>query len=340
MPFVAILEEADREDPSAAREGRGRFGPLVLEFSRRGIDADTVFYRDEDRDRVEETLARHASAVLVFVNPVHNGRDRSLLDPMLDRLSAHMLVSARPSVIQRMGTKAVLYDTQNLSWSSGDVHRASSAADMRAGLLDRLQAGSRVLKRMAGNGGGQVWRLTLVPGASPSDPMVHLLRAAGGGDGEILPLDAALATVWGDGGDVVDQPYHRPGPDGMVRCYLTQGVPVGFGHQTVSQLTAGPGEQPLPGTPRRYFPVDDPRFLGLRRLMEQQWVPELGSTVGVGAEELPVIWDADFFWWRDGEGNERFELCEINASCVHPYPDSAIVPMVDATIRHLHRAGL
>jgi hypothetical protein len=333
---VAILEEADREEKSAAREGRGRFGPLVLEFRRRGVDADTVFYRDEDAAAVEHEL-QGWSAVLVFVNPVHNGRGRAVLNPLLERLCPRVFVSAAPAVIEKIGTKAVLVETQHLSWSTGDVHLLQPGEDFGPALTERLSGGPRVLKQVAGNGGGQVWRMTLQPEGGGGEPQVHLLRASGGGAGEVLPLSQAIAVVTEGGGAVVDQPFHRPGPDGMVRCYLTHGTAVGFGHQIVGQLTAGPGEEPITSTPRRYFPADDARFDTLRRRMDDEWVPQMCAALGITARDLPVIWDADFFWWRDPHGGERFELCEINASCVHPYPDSAIPAMVDATLERIGR---
>ncbi len=61
-----------------------------------------------------------------------------------------------------------------------------------------------------------------------------------------MPWAAFQATMdqyWAAGGTPVDQPYRRPSPEGMVRCYLAGPTVAGFGHQLVGVLSAGPGEQ-------------------------------------------------------------------------------------------------
>ena len=46
---------------------------------------------------------------------------------------------------------------------------------------------------------------------------------------------------------------------------------------------------------------------------------------------LPVIWDADFFINKVNADkiNEKYTLCEINVSCVSPFPESSIPYIVD-----------
>jgi len=52
--------------------------------------------------------------VLVWVNPIEQGLDRSRLDPLLrDVAATGVFVSAHPDVILRMGTKEVLVDPLN-----------------------------------------------------------------------------------------------------------------------------------------------------------------------------------------------------------------------------------
>ena len=52
--------------------------------------------------------------MLVWVNPIEQGLDRSKLDPLLREVAdAGVWVSAHPDVILRMGTKEVLFDTRS-----------------------------------------------------------------------------------------------------------------------------------------------------------------------------------------------------------------------------------
>jgi hypothetical protein len=128
----------------------------------------------------------------------------------------------------------------------------------------------------------------------------------------------------------------------MVRCYLVQERVAGFGLQAVNALhppLAGNGshEVPVP-TQRLYHPPDLAHLQGLRRRLETEWVPELERTLGIRRDELPLLWDCDFLHGEPAhEGDERYVLCEINVSSVAPFPDSAIEPLVLATLNRIER---
>jgi len=64
----------------------------------------------------------------------------------------------------------------------------------------------------------------------------------------------------------------------------------------------------------------------LRNIKEKGWVAQLQEITGIENEMLPVIWDADFFINRINakNTNEKYSLCEINVSCVSPFPESSI----------------
>ena len=65
-------------------------------------------------------------------------------------------------------------------------------------------------------------------------------------------------------------------------------------------------------------------------------MPELERTLGIRPEELPLLWDCDFLHGEPAsDGDERYVLCEINVSSVAPFPDSAIEPLVLATVRRI-----
>jgi len=52
----------------------------------------------------------------------------------------------------------------------------------------------------------------------------------------------------------------------------------------------------------------------------------LQKITGIKTEMLPVIWDADFFinTINTDDPGKKYSLCEINVSCVSPFPESAI----------------
>lgn len=336
---VAILGEGDRAGTTAATFLSERFTPLREEFQRAGLDARVVAFGDDQVEAVYPRL-RACGAVIVFVNPLHGGRDRTVLDGMLNRLTEDgRFVSARPATIMKMGTKDVLVDTQGVGWSRGDIYRRDTLAEVVQAVQSAGRAGQiRVLKQWRGNGGSGVWRVMAAPGTPDRFRAIEASRESREAEWTLEDLKSTMAPYFERGGHMVDQPYYPPVPAGMLRCYLTQDRVVGFGHQYITALMpAAVGEAPPPPAPRLYHPPDHPAFQELRRRMEREWVPALQEVMSLDVPSLPVIWDADFLWERPGEGSERFELCEINVSSVFPYPDSAIRPMVEATLREMRR---
>ena len=55
--------------------------------------------------------------------------------------------------------------------------------------------------------------------------------------------------------------------------------------------------------------------------------------LGIDTVQLPVLWDCDFLLGpRDDAGADTYVLCEINASSVSPFPDSAVERIAQATL--------
>ena len=58
--------------------------------------------------------------------------------------------------------------------------------------------------------------------------------------------------------------------------------------------------------------------------MEDEWTPQLTSSLDIRSSDLPLIWDADFMLGPPGaDGTDSYVLGEINASSVFPIPDEA-----------------
>jgi uncharacterized protein DUF6815 len=107
-----------------------------------------------------------------------------------------------------------------------------------------------------------------------------------------------------------------------------RGQVLGFGHQLIKALIPPPPEGPdseaaQPG-PRIMHPASAQEFQALRIKMESEWTPQMMRLLGIEAESLPIIWDADFlFGPRDASGQDTYVLCEINVSSVFPFPEQA-----------------
>src|SRR5262245_27721694 len=319
---IAILWRGDKAARRSATPRTSRFKAIFAALADVGIEAEPVVYEDDVVDAVRAQLAT-LDGVLVWGNPIHAGRDRANLDALLREIAAGgVWVSAHPDVVLKMGTKEVLHRTRTMSWGC-DTALYRTAEEMRVELPARLAAGPRVIKRNRGNGGQGVWKVETL--ASPrSWPMVRVLDATKDAPEE-LSLDEVLTRCVGyfEDGCVIDQAFQARLSEGVMRCYMAGDRCAGFGHQKVKALVDTPAARAEAG-PRLYTSNADPRFQRLRRLMEDEWTPQLTSLLNIPRRDLPMIWDADFMLGPLGaDGSDSYVLGEINVSSVFPIPDEA-----------------
>src|SRR5471030_1590451 len=187
---IAVLWRGDREARRAATPQNNRFHRIFAELAAIGIHAEPAVFDEEFADEVRGQLMA-ADGVLVWVDPIHGGKTRAVLDPLLrDVASRGPWVSAHPDVILEMGVKEILHRTRHLGWGA-DTHLYRTAADFAGAFPSRLRsAGPRVLKQNRGNGGQGVWKVELVSATALGTAMVRVLEARRGS----VPEDVALAA--------------------------------------------------------------------------------------------------------------------------------------------------
>jgi hypothetical protein len=318
-PSVAILSRGDAAARRDATPQNSRFAHLFEALAAHGIEARPAIYDESFAEEIRQQLLA-VDGVLVWVNPIQDGRNRAGLDALLRDVAVHgVWVSAHPDVILKMGTKEVLYRTRSMGWGS-DTALYQTGDAMRAELPTRLATGPRVIKRNRGNGGQGVWKVERLP----ASPMIRVLDATKDAPEE-LTLDDFVrrCAEYFENGSVIDQPFQPRLREGVVRCYMTGDRCAGFGHHKVKALVESPAARSESG-PRLYSSNADPRFQRLRRLMEDEWTQELTSLLDIARDDLPMIWDADFMLGPvQADGSDSYVLGEINVSSVHPYPGEA-----------------
>lgn len=338
MPRIGVLWRGDRRAESPLPPSDRGLGPLFDAFARLPVVIEPVPYGDDAAAEVRERLLG-LDGVLVWVNPIQDGASRAVLDPMLREVSAAgVWVSAHPDVILQMGTKEVLYRTRHLGWGS-DTSLYRSAEEFASGFPGRLaQRGRLVLKQARGNGGNGVWKVELPggrPGHAGPDVAVRVQDArARDGSSELVPLGTFMRRceeyfAWS--GCLVDQVFQDRLADGMIRCYFFRGQVAGFGRQWPKGLLDDPRQGPAAASVMHGPDVADWRQLRVKA--ESEWLPQMISTLGLGADDLPVIWDADFlFGPKTADGDDTYVLCEINVSAVWPFPPMAAPAVAAAAL--------
>jgi hypothetical protein len=328
---LALLWRGNRHSGGEVTAQDSRLNRVFEALAALGIRAVPAIYADDMTDHVREQLLE-VDGVLVWVDPISDGQNRSQLDAMLrDIASRGVWVSAHPDVILKMGVKEVLYRTKHLGWGT-DTHLYRTARAFSEQFVQRLKsAGPRVLKQNRGNGGQGVWKVELVSPPAHGAVIVRVKHARRGSAPEEMPLGDFMRSgeaYLADEGCIIDQPFQSRLRDGMIRCYLCADKVVGFGHQLIKALLPPPPEgsdspAAQPG-PRIMHPASAPAFQALRTKMESEWTPQMMQVLDIDSESLPIIWDADFLYGpRDVAGEDTYVLCEINVSSVFPFPEQA-----------------
>jgi hypothetical protein len=324
---IAVLWRGNPDAPATPAPHEARLAPVIDALASAGFAAEGVVWFDERAGEIERHLAA-MQGVLVWINPLAAGRDRAIVDAALRRIAtAGVWVSTHPDVTLAMGTKEVLYTTRDLGWgSSTDLYDSEDAFERR--FWPRLeQGGARVLKPLRGNDGQGVMKVApdgtgLIVQHAGDDRIERLARNE---------LTAHVRTVL-RAGAVIDQAFNDNTAAGMVRCYLSQGAVVGFAEQAPRR--AGEGAFAM-NSAKTMHDRDAPAFADLRQAMETDWVPAMQRILDLPTERLPALWDADFFYRAQSDARGRFVLCEINVSCVSPFPDGAPDAIAEAARRRL-----
>jgi hypothetical protein len=301
-------------------------------FADLGVQAEPVVYADDEVEAVRAQLLE-LDGVLVWVNPIEKGLDRSRLNPLLSEVAeAGVFISAHPDVISRMGTKEVLFETRSMSWGT-DTHVYRGSDQFRQEFPQRLaERGPLVLKQRRGMGGQGVWKVERV-----DEETLVTQHAAGGAEPEQVALSAFLdscGAYFSGSGVIVEQPYQPRLPEGMKRVYLTHDRVAGFTQQYPRGLVP-PGVE-TPPFPRGFEPPTAPEFRDLLVLAETEWVPELQRILGLEREHLPVIWDLDFLYGpKTANAEDTYVLCEINVSSTFAFPEVAMPGVAVAAIERI-----
>jgi hypothetical protein len=292
-----------------------------------------VVFEDTAVDDVRDELLA-LDGVLVWVNPIQDGANRSNVDALLTEAATRGIwVSANPTVILRLGTKEVLFTTRSIGWGA-DTELYRTPDELAQRFAPWLGERSRlVLKQGRGNGGNGVWRVELTdPDAAPGpDARVRVFDARSkDGSFETTTLGAFMtgcAEYFSWSGCLVAQAFQERLAEGMIRCYLSHDEVVGFCHQWPQGLLDAHELRPSAVRSAMVGP-DAQRYRRLRDRMQAEWVPRMKELLGLDRDALPVIWDADFLYGpKTAAGEDTYVLCEVNVSAVWPFP-----PMAAATI--------
>ena len=93
---IGILWRGDEAARCSATADTSRFKAVFAALADVGVDAEPVVYEDDVLDAVRAQLAA-LDGVLVWVNPIHEGRNRAKLDALLREVATRGVWVSAPS---------------------------------------------------------------------------------------------------------------------------------------------------------------------------------------------------------------------------------------------------
>lgn len=250
--------------------------------------------------------------MLIWIDPL----DRNLKNGKLDELlkyhhSRGVNISAHPSSIEKIGTKKILYDLKDTIWSN-DICLYHSIAEFKSSFFESFKANRiRVLKQYRGNDGIKVYKVKYI------NEMYEVVEAPKNSKPMIVDINRLAEIVFENNDQIIiNQEWFDELDNGVVRCYFVGSKIGGFGYQEINAFYP---HETLSPRKRFYLTEKCGLFRDLSDKVKNNFIPTLLDKANIKEEELPFIWDADFFI-----GSDRYILCEINASCVSPFPPSTI----------------
>jgi hypothetical protein len=344
---VGIVWRGPAESRDSPVPQTSRLFPIFQALAAVGIAAVPAVYSEEASRAFREQLAE-LDGVLVWVDPLTGGRTRDGLDSILGEVSAcGAWVSAHPDVILKMGTKEILYHTRDFGWGAETFLYRDHGQFVREfpGRLDGSR--TRVLKQYRGNGGQGVWKVAMQTPASGIDGVVTLQEATHR-DGTAIEMKltdfmAQCAGYFSGAGRLIDQAFQPRVVEGMIRCYMSGSELVGFARQYPKGHAEGDIDHRSFGIPaeKTMYGPDAPQFQRLRQMLESEWIGQMQRRLEIDEQSLPALWDADFlFGAKTATGDDSYVLCEINVSCVTPFPNEApnrIAATVQRALARHHR---
>lgn len=285
-----------------------------------GWNAEIVFYSERKRLQVFKYVAVSASAFISRIDPGTLGADEANYLEMLCELDASGTVGMpHPDTMATYGEKHSLYCLKNTHLVANDLEAYFSFAEFKQGLLVSLQKGTRVLKKNRGAAGKGIWKIALHP--NEEQTILIDVTEAKTNRLQTLPLDDFLLSFKpyfiNTKAMLLNMPFFPRIREGEFSVLMIGRQPILVVRKSPVQTASSFSTALSAGAKHTYHHLNKWPSL-TTQLLEQ--LPTVIQKLG--GSEPPQLWTADFIKDWDTNGNDRFVLSEINASCVSLMPNS------------------
>ena len=294
--------------------------PIIDSLIKRGWTSEIIFYRDEDRGEIYRYTCEKAGAYISRVNP-GNLRDETGYFQMLRELVKEGVVGLpHPDAMINYGAKNAVEKLKGTDIVPNDVNCYYDFETFKSEFPKSLINGVRVAKQNRGSTGDGIWRVEAIEGKDNGCESIGLeckVKCTEAKDNhvEIMPLgefiDFCVQYLDGEGGMILDMPFLERIKEGEIRVFMLRNKVVNVVHKKPADEADAFSATLFSGAKYTYESPDE-----WPELVQQvtKSIPLIQQRLG--NYDLPLIWTIDFILDFDENGNDKYVLGEINASCV------------------------
>ena len=304
---------------------KGQYGfrndskPIIDSLKSRGWTAEIIFYRDEDRGEIYRYTHDKADAYISRVNPGNLNDETGYFQMLKELVSNGIEGLPHPDAMIAYGAKNSVERLKGTEIVPEDVYTYYDFDTLKENFPKSLAKGIRVLKQNRGSTGEGIWKVDVLNKEKykdeiPFDAILKLTEARDNHTEEKTLqefLEFCIQYLEGNNGMLLDMPFLARIKEGEIRVLMLRNKAVNVVHKKPADQADAFSATLFSGAIYRY---DEPtQWPELVRLVERM-VPTIQRKLG--NYDLPLIWTADFILDTDENGNDKYVLGEINASCV------------------------
>lgn len=304
---------------------KGQYGfrndskPIIDSLKLRGWTAEIIFYRDEDRGEIYRYTHDKADAYISRVNPGNLNDETGYFQMLKELVSNGIEGLPHPDAMIAYGAKNSVERLKGTEIVPEDVYTYYDFDTLKENFPKSLAKGIRVLKQNRGSTGEGIWKVDVLNKEKykdeiPFDAILKLTEARDNHTEEKTLqefLEFCIQYLEGNNGMLLDMPFLARIKEGEIRVLMLRNKAVNVVHKKPADQADAFSATLFSGAIYRY---DEPtQWPELVRLVERM-VPTIQRKLG--NYDLPLIWTADFILDTDENGNDKYILGEINASCV------------------------
>lgn len=294
--------------------------PIIHSLTKRGWTAEIIFYQDEDRGEIYRYVVEKAGAYISRVNPGNLQDETGYFQMLRELVSNGVEGLPHPDAMISYGAKNSIERLGGTDLVPKDVLTYYDFETFKSTFPSILKKGVRVLKQNRGSTGEGIWRVEIIneineeDGSLSLDSTVKLTEARDNHTeekslGEFI--DFCVPYLDGPSGLLLDMPFLPRIKEGEIRVFMLRREPVSVVHKKPSEEADAFSATLFSGAKYTYQqPEEFPELIKIVRSNLNVIIEKLGGY------DIPLIWTLDFMLDNDEEGNDKYVLGEINASCV------------------------